>query len=101
MIDNGVAELLMSFNQTSINALIDEWGTESQNWVDKKVLIHAIKQNVAGKFIDVYYIAPDGYVMGENGFEKEGSQPDLTADDEIPVIEQESDDDIKVEDIPI
>ena len=63
-------EFLMSFNQTSINALVDEFGEESSSWVNKTVQVHAIKQNVAGKFINVFYVAPKGYEMGENGFEK-------------------------------
>ncbi len=66
-------ELALSINQTSINALVDAFGEDSANWVGKKVRVHSIRQNVAGKFIPVYYVAPEGYEMGENGFEKSGS----------------------------
>jgi len=69
---NGV-ELVLGINQTSINALVDAFGEETANWVGKKVKVHSFKQNVAGKFIQVYYVAPEGYEMGENGFEKSGS----------------------------
>jgi len=77
-------EFLMSFNQTSINSLVDAFGEESENWIGKKVAVHSIKQNVAGKFINVYYVAPEGYEMGENGFEKiiKGT----TAEEEVPII---------------
>jgi hypothetical protein len=74
----------LSINQTSINSLIDKWGEESESWVEKKVKVHAIKQNVAGKFINVYYIAPEGYEMGENGFELEGNQS--VREEDIPIV---------------
>ena len=89
-IKTATGEFIMSFNQTSINSLVDKWGEESTNWKGKQVKIHAIKQNVAGKFINVYYVAPEGYEMGENGFELAGSQP--TPTDDIPVV--------NVEDVP-
>lgn len=78
-------DFILSINQTSINSLVDEWGEESSAWVGKKVKVHAIKQNVAGKFINVYYVAPEGYEMGENGFEKSGSQP--SNKEELPTID--------------
>jgi hypothetical protein len=82
-------EFLMSFNQTSINSLVDEWGEESENWIGKNVKVHSIKQNVAGKFINVYYVAPDGYEMGEDGFEKEGNQKSQS--EEVPTINLDDD----------
>ena len=53
--------------------MVDEWGEESAKWVDQQVKVHSMKQNVSGKFIDVFYIAPDGYEMGDYGFEKSGA----------------------------
>ena len=76
----------ISLNQTSINALVSEFGAESQAWVGQDLLVHAIKQNVQGKFIDVYYFVPKGYEMGDYGFEKIGSQP---SKDKIPTIQIE------------
>lgn len=82
-IKKGTVEMAMSFNQTSINAMIDEYGDDSELWIGKEVKIHSIKQNVAGKFLDVYYVAPIGYEMGEVGFEKTGDTPVSTDDGEI------------------
>ena len=65
--------LAFGINQTSINALVDAFGEETADWIGKRVKVHSFKQNVAGKFIQVYYVAPEGYEMGENGFEKAGS----------------------------
>ena len=77
------AEVAMSFNQTSLNAIIDEYGDDSVKWIGKEVKIHTIKQNVSGKFIEVYYVAPIGYEMGESGFEKKGDTPVKTDSGEI------------------
>lgn len=90
---NGVKNI--SLNQTSINAIVSEYGTESKGWIGKTLHVHAIKQNVQGKFTDVYYFVPQGYEMGEYGFEKEGAQKGY---DDIPTIQQ--DDDIDPESVP-
>ena len=52
----GGEEKNLSFNQTSINHLIDEYGDNTEEWVGKKVKAWIIKQNVAGKFRDVVYL---------------------------------------------
>uniref|UniRef100_A0A6M3L977 Uncharacterized protein n=1 Tax=viral metagenome TaxID=1070528 RepID=A0A6M3L977_9ZZZZ len=50
----------VSFNQTTINNLIDGYGEDSINWIGKKVKVHAILSNVQGKMIKVYYfLHPD------------------------------------------
>jgi|SRR3990167_7336278 len=58
----------LAFNQTSMNACIDAFGDDTEKWIGQKVKITIIKQNVAGKFIDVVYIAHPGWELGENGF---------------------------------
>ena len=68
MTKNG--EKLMSFNQTSLNSLVDEFGQDSTGWINKKVKVHSVKQNIQGKFVDVYYVAPSGYELTEFGFVK-------------------------------
>lgn len=79
----------VSLNQTSINALVTEFGKESKAWIGREIIVHAIKQNVQGKFIDVYYFVPAEYEMGEYGFEKIGSQQGT---EDIPVV--------NIEDVP-
>ena len=49
-------EKLLSFNQTSINHLIDTYEDETKDWVGKEAKIWIVKQNVAGKFKDVVYL---------------------------------------------
>lgn len=58
----------VSINQTSINGFIDGFGKEAVNWVGKKIKVVKIKQNVSGKFIDVYYFAHPEAELTENGF---------------------------------
>lgn len=57
-----------TFNQTSMNAGIDAYGEETDNWKDKEFRITIVKQNVSGKFIDVVYLAHPDWELGENGF---------------------------------
>lgn len=64
----------VSFNTTSMNGMIDCWGEDSLKWVGKEVKATKIKQNVAGKFIDVWYFSHPDAVMTENGFILEGNQ---------------------------
>lgn len=45
----------VTFNQTSINCLIDGYGKESKEWINKEVKVECIKQNVQGKLTNVYY----------------------------------------------
>ena len=58
----------VSFNQTSLNACFESFGEESEHWVGKQVKVTIVKQNVAGKFVDVAYLAPPDWVLGEDGF---------------------------------
>ena len=58
----------VSFNQTTMNGLIDAYGKDSKEWMNKEVKIHLISQNVAGKFLKVTYISHPEAELTENGF---------------------------------
>lgn len=73
----------ISFNQTSINGMIDAFGDDSISWIGKKVKAHKIKQNVAGKFIDVWYFSHPDAELTESGFVMSVQKSD------IPVVEDE------------
>jgi hypothetical protein len=50
----------VSFNQTTINNLIDGYGEDSIDWIGKKAKVWAILSNVQGKMKKVYYfLHPD------------------------------------------
>ena len=71
----------VSFNQTSINGMIDAFGKDSLQWIGKKVKAHKIKQNVAGKFIDVWYFAHPDAELTESGFVLEKDPNEIEPDD--------------------
>ena len=58
----------ISVNKTSINGLIDAFGDDSINWIGKQVKVWIIKSNVAGKFVDVLYIASPRAELTDTGF---------------------------------
>jgi len=84
----------VSFNQTSLNGIIDAYTENATKWIGKKVKSWKILQNVSGEFKDVWYFShPDakltksGFVLSlEDKMPEEGEMPE---EDEIPVIEPE------------
>lgn len=58
----------LSFNQTSMNALIGAYGDETDSWVGKKAKAWIIKQSVSGKLKDVLYLAAPDWELTEDGF---------------------------------
>lgn len=62
----------MSFNQTSMNNLIDVWGEDTDKWVGKEIKAWINRENVAGKFqLVAYFTHPNGTL--ENPFPLDGA----------------------------
>lgn len=57
----------VSFNQTSINCLVEAYGEESKNWIGKTAKIWAILSNVQGKMVKVYYFTHPNAELDETG----------------------------------
>lgn len=57
----------VSFNQTSINNLVDLLGTETKEWVDKEVKAFVVKVQVGGKLRNVCYLAGKDWTMNDDG----------------------------------
>lgn len=55
----------ITFNQTTINNLVEAFGQDSKNWVGKEVKIWLIIQNVQGKRVKVTYLASPSWIMNE------------------------------------
>lgn len=97
----GQAEISnVKINKPTLNALIEAFGEESENWVDKILTVHTEKMIVAGKRVTALYLIPEGMELGED----EGGYLVITKikeneenAGEIPIVEDE---DIKVKDIP-
>lgn len=58
----------VNFNQTTLNGLVDAYGEDSVKWIGKPVKCHKVKQNVAGKFMDVWYFSHPDAELTEDGF---------------------------------
>lgn len=60
-------EFNLSFNQTSMNNLIDAFGSDTEGWKDKVVRAFIIKQRVGDGLKNVLYLAPENWTMDEDG----------------------------------
>ena len=61
-------EKMLSFNQTTINYLIDAFGNETKEWIGKRVKVWIMKSNIAGKIKFVVYLTAPDWVEGEEGY---------------------------------
>ncbi len=62
-------EKAMSFNQTSLNNLVDAYGQDTIGWIGKEAKVWLIKMSVQGKMRDVVFLAEPTWVMGDDGLE--------------------------------
>jgi hypothetical protein len=77
----------LTFNQTSLNNLVDAFGPESSQWVDKKVKVWLVLQNVQGKMTKVTYLsAPDWKLNDVEGelFVAPGTTKEISRPEDIP-----------------
>ena len=56
----------LSFNQTSMNNLIDEFGGETESWVNKQIKVWLITQSVSGQMKKVCYLTGKEWEMVED-----------------------------------
>lgn len=86
----------ISLNKATINGLVDAFGEDSKEWINKELTVETEKVRVAGVARIAIYLIADGYqkVDNDEGFaviQKIGdSKDDLVKDmDDIPVIDEE------------
>lgn len=60
-------EKKQSFNQATLNILHDEFGEESENWVNKKVNVITKKDVIAGKKVIIAYFVTGDWQIDEWG----------------------------------
>ncbi len=82
-------EKLLTFNQTSMNYLIDAFGAETNEWQGEKIKVWLVKSNVGGKMKDIVYLTAPNWIEGEDGFYPPNK---LISKQEIPVVEDEDED---------
>jgi len=86
----------MTFNQKTINILVDEFGADSTKWAGKEVNVLLHKTLIAGKKCTVAYLVTPGWTLDEYGeLVKVGEQPTI-GNTGVPYPEEE----INSEDIP-
>ena len=57
----------LSFNQTTMNYVIDGFGDDTSKWTGKEVKVWIIKSNIQGKWKNVVYLASPDWIEGEDG----------------------------------
>ena len=77
----------MSFNQTSLNYLIDAYGEDTDSWVNKAVKVWVVDMSVQGKMRAVAFLTDPSWkkvrVNGELKFVQSDTAPEKQTDDEI------------------
>ena len=63
-------DMNVSLNQATISGLIDAFGEDSKNWMNKVLGVETEKMRVAGKAVTVLYLIPSGYqrIDDDNGY---------------------------------
>ena len=56
----------ISINKPTRGALIDAFGDESKDWIDKLLSIHVESMLISGKRGIAVYLLPEGYDVGED-----------------------------------
>ncbi|MFA6989753.1 MAG: hypothetical protein WC197_06770 [Candidatus Gastranaerophilaceae bacterium] len=57
----------LSFNQATINVLVQELGEETETWINKDVKVLMLKKLIAGKKAIVPYLVTDEWKLDEYG----------------------------------
>ena len=85
----------LSFNQRSMNNLIDAFGDDTANWKNKQVKIWMVKAMVSGKFQNIVYLADSSWMMAEDGsFYTSNKSKNM----DIPIVNEEEETQLK--DVP-
>jgi hypothetical protein len=83
---------IMTFNQTSLNNLVDAYGDDSMGWAGQMAKVYIVKQKVGDKLKNVAYLCGSNWVMLDDGafVEQKTQAPKATMTNEydgIPVVE--------------
>jgi len=89
---------IMTFNQTSLNNLVDAYGDDSNQWINQMARTYIVKQKIGGKLKNIAYICGLNWVMLEDGSfvqSKDKNAPQTNSSplgaeyDDIPIPEHE------------
>lgn len=80
----------VALNQSSINALIEVYGEDSDGWVNREARVLTKKDVVAGKKVIIAYIVPKDYVLNEYGeLERRASDSEKSVDPDAEELSPE------------
>ncbi len=77
----------LTFNQTTMNYLIDAFGEETSDWIGEEVKVWIIKSNIAGKMRNVVYLTETDWIETDDGFYPPTKESKEVKEEDIPVIE--------------
>lgn len=60
-------EKKIGFNQATVNVLVQEFGEDSESWVNKDVKVILKKDVIAGKKVIIAYLVTEGWELDEYG----------------------------------
>lgn len=95
----------IGLNRATIEGLIDAFGEDSKDWINKMLIATTEKVMVGGKRVVALYLVPEGYVLEEDddGYMQVVSlnkeKKEVKEVKKMPVVEY-PEDDINLEDIP-
>ena len=81
-------EKLLSFNQSTINYLIDAFGEETKEWIGKEVKVWITRSMIGDKMRNVVYLTAPDWVETEDGFGSPLQDEVPTIEEDIPEIEE-------------
>ena len=56
----------VSLNKTTINGLIEAFGPDSKEWMNKVLTVQTEKTTIAGRRVTVLYLLPEGFELTED-----------------------------------
>lgn len=66
-VETANGEKILSFNQTSLNNLVDALGDETENWINQEVKVFLVKQMIDNTLRNVAYLTGKDWIMTEDG----------------------------------
>src|SRR6185503_11688728 len=103
IVTQGKEEFNVAFNRTSRNTLGRGWGTDTEEWVGKVATCFVVKQMIGDGLKNVLYLAPDGWIMSEDGEFLSPGEENLTHSEVAPKSTPKYDypqDAVGIEDMP-
>jgi len=74
----------LSFNQNTINVLVQEFSEETEDWIDKEVKVLLKKDIIANKKVIIPYLVTEDWSLDEYGELSKGNKVEEAENIEVP-----------------